>query len=58
MSVVLEVADGEDARESSSDILMAPLVERYGQYTTDYDKYTSVKRIKTLRNSVVSNTAV
>ena len=34
------------------------LVERYGQYTTDYDTNTSVKRIKTLRNSVVSITAV
>ena len=34
-----------------------PLVERYGQYTTDFDTDTSVKRIKTLRNNVVSNTA-
>ena len=34
------------------------LVERYGQYTSDYDTDTSVKRIKTLRNNVVSNTAV
>ena len=41
------------------DNVQAPaLVERYGQYTTDYDTDTSVKRIKTLRHNVVSNTAV
>ena len=34
------------------------LVQKYGQYTTDYDTDTSVKRIKTLRNNVVNNTAV
>jgi hypothetical protein len=34
------------------------LVEKYGPYTIDYDEDTSVKRIKTLRNIVVSNTAV
>ena len=34
------------------------MVERYGQYTADYDTNTSVKRIKTLRNIVVSITAV
>jgi hypothetical protein len=35
-----------------------PLVEKYGQYTSDYNTDTSGKRIKTLRNNVVSNTAV
>ena len=34
------------------------LVERYEQYTTDYDTGTLEKRIKTLRNNVVSNTTV
>jgi hypothetical protein len=37
---------------------MITLVERCGQYKTDYDTGTSVKRIKTLRKNVVSNTAV
>ena len=35
-----------------------PLVKKYGPYTVYYDKDTSVKRIKTLRNNIVSNTAV
>jgi hypothetical protein len=34
------------------------LVEKYGPFTIDYDTDTSVKRIKTLRNNMVSYTAV
>ena len=33
-------------------------MEKYGPYAIDYDKDISVKRIKTLRNYMVSNTAV
>lgn len=34
------------------------LVEKYEQYTTDYDTGTSVQWIKTLRDNVVKNTDV
>ena len=34
------------------------LVEKYGPYTIEYGKDTSVKRLKALRNNTASNTAV
>ena len=37
---------------------MTSLGGKYGPYTVDYDRDTSVKRIKPLRNNMVSNTAV
>ena len=44
-------------RTSQRGVIASP-VEICGQYTTDYDTATPAKRIQTLRNNLVSNTAV
>ena len=61
------VLASDDARKekskSSSCFLIVPdgsfgtLVGKYGLYTVDYDKDTSVERIKPLQNNMVSDTA-
>ena len=39
-------------------VMMTTLMEKYGPYTFDCDKYTSIKRTDTLRNNMISITAV
>jgi hypothetical protein len=56
MSISHRITKGIQRYQKESNELT--LVEKYGPYTVDYDKDTSVKWIKTLHNNMVSNTAV
>ena len=52
------VVPRNDSMPTIKKCAISTLLEKYGPYTIAYDEDISAKRIKTLRNKVVSNTAV